>query len=137
MAKDREVTIKANGIPDPFVSSISAGDKITFKPETQDTVVDVTFSMASPIIEWRSKKEPKGKPLKGTVNDCVQMGDRFEYKVGPTSRSRAALAGPELIVDGGLAPKRKKKTAARKTGAARKRTGAKNKTGARKAAKKR
>ena len=100
-----KVKIRNGSKADPEVCSIKPFEKITFEPETPETIVDITFEFASPIIEWRSKKEPKGKPVKGRVNPCVQIGDRFPYTVGPTSDRGTLRAGPELIVDGGLLKK--------------------------------
>ena len=112
MAKNRYVVI-GDGVADPMVCSIAPGDKVTWNPDTDETVVDILFTEASPIVEWRKKKEAKGKPVKGTVHDCAKNGDRFFYTVGSMSKAKP-LAQPELIVDGGLSSK--KKSAGKKKG---------------------
>ena len=100
---NRKITIAAGGGADPEVCSIGPGDKVTFKPESANVAVDITFHLATPLIEWRAKKDGKGKSISGTVHNCVQMGDRFKYLVGPTmDKAQPLLAGPELIVDGGI-----------------------------------
>lgn len=121
MAKNRHVTV-TDGTVDPFGQSIGPGDNVHFDPDTDETVVDIAFDLASPV-EWRHKKGEKGKTVKGKVNDCVKMDDRFPYTVG-SSKSKL-LAQPELIVDGGLLGKRartKRTTRAKPAKRAKKRT---------------
>src|SRR5436190_17477637 len=118
---EKQVTVDENGVVSEEKVKISSGDKVVWEPAPGlDGKVSIEFDKKHPFkeLKWIDRKG-KGKKVSGTAK--AHGKGTYDYTPGfipANGRSKAARAGrlaqPQIIVDGGLAPKpRKRKTASK------------------------
>lgn len=118
MAKDHDLEVEGGNVY-PEELHVQAGDRISWNPGKPSTEVEIDFDfngLGKTPVEWKYKKENPGVPVKGKVKNSVAIG-RYPYRVGNSTLEPGTpfASGPEIIVDGGLQPKRRQTTRTKTT----------------------